>query len=508
MAEDQKRFKISMPIVKTRSKLVKDENGTEKEVRYVEGIASNTSIDLHGDRMAPSAIKSMADSLKYHAINLNDSHDKGWSREIGDIVELEVTENDELKLTAELSEMSVAKDLWYALTEKQKKLGLSIGGYVKDYEVVEEEDSDGEARWVRVFKDVELDHVAVTNSPANPKTWVDAISKSVKNTEKDIELFKAIKEEVKQETSEKEMSEEDKEQAQKVRKIRDKFLTLFGSNVQKEREVILDEVIKDGIDLLREFLGESFMENSSSLETEDVAKNVASEVESAEEEKESVTPENEGKEPEAETTPTEETKEEAKAETEETVEEVKSDEGADTQEETEEETEPETTEEVGETTEETSEEEEAEVETEAEKEVEAETEKNETETEVEESEEKPEEVVEEKTEKSLETTSSEEVTKAVDDLLNVVKELNERLDRATQEIEALKEQPSERKVAGVPVGKGFGSDSDGEVEKSVEELEADLEKELAAAEKKYANTPNLFSIKQRIRSKYKALGVE
>jgi hypothetical protein len=176
-------FKFTMPIVKTRTSLVKDENGKEKEERFVVGIASNTEIDLHGDRMSPDAIKTMADSLNAHIINLNNGHDTGWSSELGVITRLEITDNYELLVEARLGEYSTANDLWIALTSKNKKLGLSIGGYVKTFEMEQSEDG-----WIRVFKDVELDHIAVTQSPANPKTWLGAIAKSVTfNTTQELE---------------------------------------------------------------------------------------------------------------------------------------------------------------------------------------------------------------------------------------------------------------------------------------------------------------------------------
>ena len=125
---DTQKFKIVLPILKTRTEIVKDDSGDEKEVRYIEGVASSTDKDLHGDRMAPSAIESMAKSLKYHIINLNAEHDTSWRSEIGDITRLEVSDDQELMLEAQLNDMSNAKDLWYALTEQDKKLGLSIGG--------------------------------------------------------------------------------------------------------------------------------------------------------------------------------------------------------------------------------------------------------------------------------------------------------------------------------------------------------------------------------------------
>jgi len=116
------RFKFTIPIIKTSVKIVKDKDGNEIEERYVEGVASGTELDLHGDRMAPSAIESMAKSLKQHVIALNAEHDTSWLGELGDIDKLEIAENNDLGIKAKLNEMSSAKDLWYALIEKNRNL--------------------------------------------------------------------------------------------------------------------------------------------------------------------------------------------------------------------------------------------------------------------------------------------------------------------------------------------------------------------------------------------------
>lgn len=187
------RFKFTIPIVKATVKIVKDEDGNDIEERYIEGIASGTELDKHGDRMAPSAIESMAKSLKQHLINLNNEHDTSWSGELGDITKLTMTEKEELEIKARLNEMSSSNDLWYAITEQNKKLGLSIGGYVKDYEMVKEGKGD-DAKWIRVYKEIDLDHIAVTSRPAYPKSWVSNIAKSVKDN--DEKLLKKMMEEI------------------------------------------------------------------------------------------------------------------------------------------------------------------------------------------------------------------------------------------------------------------------------------------------------------------------
>jgi hypothetical protein len=55
-------------------------------------------------------------------------------------------------------------------------MGLSVGGFVKSFRIEVDEKTKN---LMRVFEEVVLDHIAVTTSPANPKTWVSAIAKSI-----------------------------------------------------------------------------------------------------------------------------------------------------------------------------------------------------------------------------------------------------------------------------------------------------------------------------------------
>jgi len=240
------RFKIAIPILKTSVSIVKDKKGNDVEERYLDGVASGTDLDLHGDRMAPSAIESMAKSLKQHVVNLNNEHDTSWSSEIGDINELTVTDNNNLTIKAKLNKMSTANDLWYALTEQNKKLGLSIGGYVKDYEMVKEGEGKNE-KWVRLYKKIDLDHIAVTSRPAYPKAWVSNIAKSI-NEENDKLLIKKIKKENKEKSRRNEQRKQFTELARSiVRSIQNMEADLLLELVEKgltfldEKQILLIE---------------------------------------------------------------------------------------------------------------------------------------------------------------------------------------------------------------------------------------------------------------------------
>jgi len=189
------RFSFAMPIMKCFEEVRKNSKGEEVKERFIEGSASSTDIDLHGDQMAPSAIKTMAATLKSHMIGLNAEHDKSWQSDLGDVTKLTVDKKNNLIMRAKLDATSKANDLWYALTTKKKELGLSIGGFVKDYTL--EWDKKNE-KFKRVYKDIELDHIAVTSTPANPKTWVGAISKSMDKAErlKELDVFQVMSKEM------------------------------------------------------------------------------------------------------------------------------------------------------------------------------------------------------------------------------------------------------------------------------------------------------------------------
>jgi len=474
------RFKITMPILKTRSKVVKDENGNEVEERYVEGVASGTDKDLHGDKMSPEAIESMAKSLKQHIVNLNNEHDTSWSSEIGDITALKVADNNDLVMEAKLNKMSSAQDLWYALTEQNKKLGLSIGGYVKDYEMVKEEseEEEGKGDWVRLYKEIDFDHIAVTSRPAYPKAWVSTIAKSIEDDEKSL------------------MKKDQKKskRSQKEKKLRELARSVARSIQNLEGDLLL-ELVYNGLTFLSDeqilLIERSLpMKNKKkdvSLEAEESLKKDEAEVqpEDDQEAENSAAPEDESSEDNSEV------EEEAKEDAEEVTD-------ADDEESSEEETEEAEKSEDSEETEEETEDEASEDEAESEESDEAD-EKSEDDSGEEESE-----------EESAEKSGTEPSEKG--ELLKAVKKLTEGLEKAlksnealSKRVEELEGQPSGRKTA--EIEKGLGDDDSEPVD--VETLKKERDEKIAELKKNHTNDPTLFSKIQRVRSEYsKTLGNE
>ena len=442
------RFKFTIPIIKTSVKIVKDKDGNEIEERYVEGIASGTELDLHGDRMAPSAIESMAKSLKQHVIALNAEHDTSWLGELGDIDKLEIAENNDLGIKAKLNEMSSAKDLWYALIEKNKKLGLSIGGYVKDYETVKEGKGD-DAKWVRLYKEIDLDHIAVTSSPAYPKSWVSSIAKSVKKNDR--KLIKKVKKKKKEKSI---RSQKDKKLRTLARKIVKRIQSMEADLLLELTYTGLQSCDESLLLIINESLNMS--EKDISLEAEKAKKKANTEKSESKDEKDKAlaTPEN-GKLDKDKDKGEKASKSDKEAKSE-----------------------------KDETKSEKDDKEKASVKKAEKKSVKAEK--------------KSVKKVEEKAEKESADDEKAELLKTVKDMSKGLKEVLKSNEKLAERVEELESQPSSRKT--VEVHKSIGDEESND--KTAEELTKERNKKIEAVRKEHSNDPNLFARVQRIRVEY------
>lgn len=113
----------------------------EGNTAYIEGIASGPEVDLLNERMSPQALQSMVKSLHKGVIQFRDVHDTEWNAELGEVVDMHLTEDNKLFYRAKLDlNISTARDLVYRITKQGKKLGVSVGGKIKKagYEYVAE----------------------------------------------------------------------------------------------------------------------------------------------------------------------------------------------------------------------------------------------------------------------------------------------------------------------------------------------------------------------------------
>ena len=119
------------------------------------------------------------------------------------------------------------------------------------------------------------------------------------------------------------------------------------------------------------------------------------------------------------------------------------------------------------------------------------------------------EEVSEKSSKSNLTEFTALIKSQQDSLLKVVSSvdaLNKKLENLSQEIETLKEEPSERELTeATPVVKGLGATDDGQTFKTGDELDKEEAKEINAIGKRFANSGQLFAEKQKVRQKHDSL---
>ena len=174
-------FKLTMPLAKSYE--VTDADGVTH--RYVRGLASGTNVDLQTDRVEPSVIDGFKKCIeegiilpngKLSAIPLLSGHRKEWDDVLGFITKAEVDEEYNLWIEAELDETSNGADELYRKLQKGVELGFSVGGKILQ---VSHEWSPELQKKVRVIEDAIVNEISVTSKPANPKTFVEVMMKSV-----------------------------------------------------------------------------------------------------------------------------------------------------------------------------------------------------------------------------------------------------------------------------------------------------------------------------------------
>jgi hypothetical protein len=133
------------------------EKGTNKMI--VEGLASTTEVDLTGERMAESAIKSMAASNL--PLSFRSEHKSEWDSELGAVTSLTATANHQLLMRAELDADHPNAHFLFGKLQKGSQLGLSIGGQVNDW-AWEHDATIGKA--IRTYKDIALQEVSVAST--------------------------------------------------------------------------------------------------------------------------------------------------------------------------------------------------------------------------------------------------------------------------------------------------------------------------------------------------------
>ena len=153
----KKEFKVYSPLTtKSVDKFItKNDEGSTGERILLEGIASTTSRDLQDEIVSSKAIDSMAEQAK--ELNIHGDHWYGLEDVIGAIKESTVTDKQlHIKFLITKKYTPDIKDL----LETGVRLGLSIGGYVTDYDEKN-----------RIINAIELHEISLTAMPANWDTF-------------------------------------------------------------------------------------------------------------------------------------------------------------------------------------------------------------------------------------------------------------------------------------------------------------------------------------------------
>ncbi len=170
---DSQQFKIQINFTKA----YQDADGNA----FIEGIASGPEVDLTNERMSTDALRSMVSAIGKRIIEFRDAHKDEWNDDLGEVVELSLTDDYHLFYKAKLDlNLSGAKDLWYRVTQLGKKYGVSIGGGVvkAGWEYAAEV-----GREIYTYFDVALYEISITRQAAYQYSFANAVTKSLPRSE-------------------------------------------------------------------------------------------------------------------------------------------------------------------------------------------------------------------------------------------------------------------------------------------------------------------------------------
>ena len=142
---------------------------TGKQFHYLEGYASDMSLDRDGDRMSMNALKSMLKNIG-DGMNLFLDHEHNLSNTIGIIMKGEIR-GDRLWVQARLEDPVVNPNVRSLLNKMETgvKVGLSIGGDMLKHHF---EEDHGLNKRVRVIDDVALYEISAVGLPSNEGDFV------------------------------------------------------------------------------------------------------------------------------------------------------------------------------------------------------------------------------------------------------------------------------------------------------------------------------------------------
>ena len=151
----------------------------------ITGCASGTNTDHDMERMALPALHSMARQINASGVPLRVEHQHNKFAVIGDVTQAWVDDANRLWIKATLDKKNLIAGQVLAQLKGGAKLGLSIGGRVKQ---AIREMSEAKGITINTFFDLVLDEVSVTPRPSYFEAWL--LNKSVTQTKgENIEQF-------------------------------------------------------------------------------------------------------------------------------------------------------------------------------------------------------------------------------------------------------------------------------------------------------------------------------
>ena len=227
----KKEFKVYSPLTNKsvdRFLTKSEEDGSDERI-MLEGIASTTSRDLHDEIVSSAAIESMAEQAM--VLNIHGDHWYDLQDVIGAIKESTV-EDKQLKIKFLITKRHTPdiKDL----LETGVRLGLSIGGYVTNYDEKN-----------RIINEIELHEISLTAMPANWDTFGTVVSskglvESNCLTGACYEIVKNLNGEI---MTKKEMNTKEEPQSQEDSGLtEDKVIELINEYMAEKEETIVEEI--------------------------------------------------------------------------------------------------------------------------------------------------------------------------------------------------------------------------------------------------------------------------
>ena len=155
----------------------------------LEGYASSTSVDWHGTEMTREALDSMARQMAGGIPYVPGHYEDEWEQVMGRTVDARVehgtvvrdgatmqqSEGYRLAVRVEVYPEHPRAQLLLGAMKRGQVVGMSIGGWFTDAEVVTNENDEVERIYIKA---VELDHLAVTRRPSNPDSWISGLART------------------------------------------------------------------------------------------------------------------------------------------------------------------------------------------------------------------------------------------------------------------------------------------------------------------------------------------